>query len=335
MGDNLAEKIQEGLLDVQGDPVVESVEGDKMTIFFPAIQTHVHVDLTTGKAESKEPNAAREVQKIIDAPEDTDDSVYALLLQEFIDENREYGVARVKVDRKTGIATIRQEGVGSVKVNLQTGEIDPGKLKPDAKLVVNLKAKMQQTPVPTEVVSIVPISVGDAVQPSQLTVEDVINYINPKATKAEAWMFLQYCRSKGLNPLTREVHLAIFDGDKGRKCNFIAGKESFTTRAEANPYFDGMKAGIVVQNEAGLDYREGTFLLEGETLLGGWAEVFRKDRTLPFKSAVTLKEYDAKQNVWVGKPATMIRKVALVQALREAFPGALGGMYDQSEIPEA
>ena len=31
-------------------------------------------------------------------------------------------------------------------------------------------------------------------------------------------------------------------------------------------------------------------------------------------------------------PATMIRKVALVQALREAFPSELSGMYDQSEM---
>jgi hypothetical protein len=31
----------------------------------------------------------------------------------------------------------------------------------------------------------------------------------------------------------------------------------------------------------------------------------------------------------------MIRKVALVQALREAFPDNLGGMYVEDEIPEA
>ena len=34
---------------------------------------------------------------------------------------------------------------------------------------------------------------------------------------------------------------------------------------------------------------------------------------------------------WSGKPATMIRKVALVQALREAFPARLGGMYASEE----
>ena len=31
----------------------------------------------------------------------------------------------------------------------------------------------------------------------------------------------------------------------------------------------------------------------------------------------------------------MIRKVALVQALREAYPGAYGGIYDSDEMPAA
>ena len=38
---------------------------------------------------------------------------------------------------------------------------------------------------------------------------------------------------------------------------------------------------------------------------------------------------------WASKPATMIRKVALVQALREAFPEDLQGMYsiEESDVP--
>jgi len=31
----------------------------------------------------------------------------------------------------------------------------------------------------------------------------------------------------------------------------------------------------------------------------------------------------------------MIRKVAIVQALRESFPSNLGGMYDSSEMMQA
>ena len=36
--------------------------------------------------------------------------------------------------------------------------------------------------------------------------------------------------------------------------------------------------------------------------------------------------------MWAKMPATMIRKVALMQALREAFADDLAGMYDSSEM---
>lgn len=268
---------------------------------------------------------------------DPKESVFALLLQEFIDEKSEFGISLEGVDER-GVATVRQKGMGSINVSLTDGTIDPRKMAPDSKIVVELTEKMKQTPIPTEAMSMVPVGVGGTIAPQidqQLSVDDVVNYINPDATKSEAWMFLQYCRSMGLNPLARDVHLVVYSGEGGRKCNFIAGKESFAKRAEANSNFDGFKAGIIVRRDDGaFDYREGTFLVDGETLLGGWCEVYRRDRTQPFKAAVALKDYDTGKSVWRTKKATMIRKVAFVQAHREAFPGALGGMYDQAEMGE-
>lgn len=37
-------------------------------------------------------------------------------------------------------------------------------------------------------------------------------------------------------------------------------------------------------------------------------------------------------STWRGKSGTMIRKVAIVHALREAFPDDLAGLYDSSEM---
>lgn len=56
--------------------------------------------------------------------------------------------------------------------------------------------------------------------------------------------------------------------------------------------------------------------------------------------SVNLEDYiglkDGKpNNMWASKGATMIAKVAQMQALREAFPNDLGGMYAQEEIIEA
>ena len=71
---------------------------------------------------------------------------------------------------------------------------------------------------------------------------------------------------------------------------------------------------------------------EDEELLGGWAKVYRKDRTRPSYEEVKLTEYDTGKSLWKGKKATMIRKVALVHALREAFPSTFGSLYDESEV---
>ena len=59
--------------------------------------------------------------------------------------------------------------------------------------------------------------------------------------------------------------------------------------------------------------------------------MYRKDRSKPFVAKVNLSEYDKKQSSWNDKKATMIAKVAKVQALREAFPMQLGAMYTQEE----
>jgi phage recombination protein Bet len=174
--------------------------------------------------------------------------------------------------------------------------------------------------------------------PSGLTPQDIINYINPKATEQEAYLFCEFCRRKGADPMTKQVYLAIFENEKGRNVSFIAGKEYFTEKAETHPQFDGFEAGIIVRAKEGgeLIHREGTFYLPSEeTLLGGWASVHRKDRAVPMKSEVVLGEYNTQKNQWAKMPGTMIRKVAIVQALREAFPQNLGGMYDRAEMEQA
>lgn len=105
--------------------------------------------------------------------------------------------------------------------------------------------------------------------------------------------------------------------------------------AERHPQYDGFEAGVIVfVPEVGeIIHREGSIVYEDEQLVGGWAKAYRKDRSRPFYEEVKLSEYDTKKSLWVTKPATMIRKVALVHALRESFPAAFGSLYDESEVP--
>lgn len=172
---------------------------------------------------------------------------------------------------------------------------------------------------------------------SELTPAIVKRYLCPKATDSEVYLFIQLCVAQGLNPFLREAYLIKYRDDQ--PATMVVGKDSFTRRAEEHPQFDGFRAGIIVIAGGGeIVEREGAFYTPGETLSGGWAEVRHKGRSIPFRATVRLSEYDAQQGNWRKMPATMIRKVALVQALREAFPTAFRGLYDAAEMgmdPEA
>ena len=156
-----------------------------------------------------------------------------------------------------------------------------------------------------------------------------------RVTDREIVVFMQMCANAGLDPCQREAYCIKY-GD--RPATMVIGKEAFQKRADADPNFDGQEAGVVVIEEDGsLQRREGALVLPGEELVGGWAKVWRRDRAHPSVAECSLEEYmgrkkDGRVNSqWSGKSATMIRKVALAQALREAFPARLGGMYASEE----
>lgn len=155
-------------------------------------------------------------------------------------------------------------------------------------------------------------------------------------TMQEVVMFMNLCRFQHLNPWLKEAYLIKYS--QNDPAALVTGKDAFLKRAEGEANYDGFKAGIIVQDEDGeIIYRDGSFKLPGESLVGGFAEVFRKDRDHGFRAEVSFEEYAARKkdgslnSQWSKKPTTMIRKVALVQALREAFPGTLGGMYSAEE----
>lgn len=164
---------------------------------------------------------------------------------------------------------------------------------------------------------------------------DVRNFICPKATDAECKIFLETCKQYHLNPFTKEAYLIHYDNKNDDTASTIVlGKNCYMQMAERNPNFDGFEAGVIVLDTAAgeLIHREGSIVFDGEELLGGWAKVYRKDRTRASYEEVKLSEYDTGKSLWSGKKATMIRKVALVHALREAFPSTFGALYDESEV---
>lgn len=162
-----------------------------------------------------------------------------------------------------------------------------------------------------------------------LSPEIVRNYLvngDPtKVTDQEIMMFLTLCKYQKLNPFLREAYLIKY----GNKMTIVTGKETFLKRAVKNPNYQGHRTGITE---------------DGQT---AWAEVYVQGYEVPIKCEVDYQEYvgtkDEYKNgkptgrkipnqMWSEKPRTMLKKVALVQALREAFPEDFGGMYSPEEI---
>lgn len=154
----------------------------------------------------------------------------------------------------------------------------------------------------------------------ELTDDTIRTYLvngSGKITDQELMMFKKLCEYQKLNPFLREVYIIKYS-DKF-PATVVTGKETFLKRANRNPLYKGHETGISD---------------DGKT---AWAKVHKDGYEVPIECVVDFNEYvglkEGKPNkMWAAKPNTMLKKVALVQALREAFPEDLGGLYSQEEI---
>ncbi len=184
---------------------------------------------------------------------------------------------------------------------------------------------------------VVHTSAGDV----KLTPAIVRKYLvngNGAVTDQEIALFLGLCKAQQLNPFTREAYLIKYGGNQ--PAAIVVAKDVFLKRAYRSESFKGHKAGIICQvpNQAELVYTQG-ICPPGAKIVGGWAEVHTERWAFPLRVEVDFNEYLARKSdgttnkMWSEKPATMIRKVALVHALREAFPDSYQGMYSEEEVP--
>ncbi|KRM89809.1 phage recombination protein Bet [Fructilactobacillus florum DSM 22689 = JCM 16035] len=169
---------------------------------------------------------------------------------------------------------------------------------------------------------------GQEVKLSGNTVKEYLVSGNGKITDQEVVMFLNLCKYQKLNPLINEAYLVKFGSQPAQ---IIVSKEAFMKRANSDPHFKGIKAGIIVQRNDDIKKLSGAIKLPSDKLLGGWAEVKRDDRDYPTEVEISLDEFGKGQATWKQMPMNMIRKTAIVNALREAFPDQLGSMYTEDE----
>jgi phage recombination protein Bet len=168
------------------------------------------------------------------------------------------------------------------------------------------------------------------------TVRNTLTRGNGKITDQEVAMFLRTCQAKKLDPLEQgETYLIKYD-DK-MPANMVVGYHAYVRRAERFPDYRGYKAGVVVLRNNELFYKEGAAVYGqiGEELIGGWCRVFREmpnGSIQEFYQEVSLDEYSTGKSNWNAKPGTMIRKCAVAQAFRSAFPNEYEGLYTPEEM---
>ncbi|MCK5602706.1 phage recombination protein Bet [Candidatus Pacearchaeota archaeon] len=140
-----------------------------------------------------------------------------------------------------------------------------------------------------------------------------------KVSDQEVMMFLALCKFQKLNPFLREAYLIKYGNSPA---TIVTGKETFLKRAVKNPNYRGHKTGASEESPPEM----------------AWAEVYVEGYQVPIRCEVDYNEYVGRKSngdvtkMWEQKPRTMLKKVALVQALREAFPEDFGGMYSPEEI---
>lgn len=168
------------------------------------------------------------------------------------------------------------------------------------------------------------------------TVRDICGNGNANITDREVFTFIELCKAHRLNPFIKEAYLVKYGSNPA---TIITGKDVFIKRAARNEKCCGFKAGVAVRTpEGGYLEREGSMVLPGESILGGWSEVYMEGKQ-PYRSTVSFAEYNAPdkygKNGWSKMPGTMIRKVALVNALRDAMPEDFNGLYGVEEMAQA
>lgn len=151
----------------------------------------------------------------------------------------------------------------------------------------------------------------------------------PAMTDRNVAIIMARCAALRMNPLAGDCHIGVF---KGRP-TIMPSIDYYQRVAAMQEGYDGMDSGVVVSDGHTMEEVCGCIVQKGWELVGGWAIAYDKGRSHPVHIVVPLEEYAQDNSMWEAKPATMIRKVAKAQALRELYPGCFKGTYVAEEMP--
>jgi phage recombination protein Bet len=144
-------------------------------------------------------------------------------------------------------------------------------------------------------------------------------------SKEEIQQFTQTALAGNLDPFKREIYAAVYGEGEKKKVSILTGYQVYLKRAERTGKLDGWQARI-----------------EGSgSQMKAVVEIFRKDWSHSFihevywEEAVQKKKDGNPTQFWIKQPRFQLRKVAMAQAFRLAFPDELGGLpYESAELPD-
>lgn len=151
----------------------------------------------------------------------------------------------------------------------------------------------------------------------------------PAMTDRNVAIIMARCAALRMNPLAGDCHIGVFK----RRPTIMPSIDYYQRVAAMQEGYDGMDSGVVVSDGHTMEEVCGCIVQKGWELVGGWAIAYDKGRSHPVHIVVPLEEYAQDNSMWESKPATMIRKVAKAQALRELYPGCFKGTYVAEEMP--
>ena len=158
---------------------------------------------------------------------------------------------------------------------------------------------------------------------SEQEVKDFLLGSGTKITDQQFKMFYGIAKAFNLNPFKRELYCIAY----GQQFSIVTGYQVYIDRAMKSGMLNWWKADVLYSDEGKINWAKIT--------------IHRKDWTEPFEWTVGMREFvklkaDGKpQGQRAVMPEFMIKKVAIGQGFRLAFPNELSGMpYLPEEITD-
>jgi len=224
-------------------------------------------------------------------------------------------VINIKIDKEDSMKKKKKVKEKTVKTKKKTTKKKP--VKPTA-IVKKKKRKKKSIEVakPAPVLSPLP-------KVTEKILSDYLFGTKTKLTDGQKIMFFQIAKINNLNPFKKEVYPVLYEEKNfGKSYNppvfnlvVMTGYEVYLKRADRSGQLAGWNTSISGTGED----REAKIV------------IWRKDWNEPFTHFVTWKEFGKSTPIWKSIPDFMLKKVAISQGFRLAFPNECGDLPYISE----